>query len=215
MSTKTKFFAFLAVFSLLVVPAQAGDLDGIAGAFNDGSGPGVGGAWTGSTTYNNGLAVPNNLFGTIDYAVMTAGNFAAAFPTATYASGAAMVYLYQVNNSGTFSVSAEIVNVNASANSIGQFENTVGEVASSLFGFDSGNKAIWNFASPLIGTGQSSYVLAFSSNNLPVLGASITVDGGTFGVSSVPTPGTVSIPEPASLALLSMGFMALAVRRRR
>lgn len=216
MSTKSRFLALLAVLSLLLAPAaHAGVLDGISGAFDDNLGPGVGGAWTGSTTYDNGLVAPNHLFGTIDYAVMTSANFSTAFPAATYAPTSSVVYLYQVNNTGNFSVSAEIVGVNTSASGIGQFENTPGEVASSLFGFDTGNKAIWNFASPLIGTGESSTILAFSSPNIPMLGAAITVDGGTFGVSSVPTPSNTPIPEPTGLVLLMVGTLAAAVRPRR
>lgn len=218
MSTKIKLLAFTAAFSLLLVPVSyAGVLNGIVGAYDDDLGPGTGGAWSGSTTYDNGLAAPSNLIGTIDFAVMTAPSFATAFPGATYAPTAAVVYLYQVNNdpNGAFSVSAEVVGVNASASGIGQFENAVGEVASSLFGFDSGNKAIWNFASPLIGPGESSDILAFSSPNIPMLGASITVDGGTFGVSSVPTPSDTPLPEPTGLALVVAGLLAASVRPTR
>ncbi len=208
MFTKNKFLAFVAVFSLLLTPAvHAGVLDGIAGSYL--------GVWSGSTTYDNLLLPPNNLEGTIDFAVMTAADFGTAFPAATYVPTSALVYLYQINNSGTFSVSAEIVGVNSSASGIGQFENAVGEVASSLFGFDTGDKAIWNFASPFIGTGESSTILTYSSPNIPAFGTSITVNGGTFAVSPVPTPSDTPIPEPTGLALIVAGMLAAAVRRRR
>ena len=125
--------SFVSLLFLVLCPASfAGVLDGISLAFDNDLGPGPGGAWTGSTTYDNGLADPNNLFGTLDYAVMTAADFATAFPNPgvdpvtglPYSPGSALVYLYQVNNQGTFSVSAEIVGINNPADTIGQFENT-------------------------------------------------------------------------------------------
>ncbi len=215
MSTYKKVFAALALLFLLVAaPASAGVLNGHALSFNDGNGPSAG-AWTGTSAYTNGLASPNNLNGTVDYSVMTVADFATAFPTATYVPGGALVYMYQVNNTGTFSLSAEIVGINNPANAIGQFLNTAGEIASSLFGFDTGGNAVWNFTNPFVGTNQSTYILAFSSPNVPMLGASISVNGGTFGVSQVPTPSATAIPEPAGLALIAVGGMLVTFRRRR
>jgi len=216
MSTKWKFLPTLLVFSLLFVSsASAGVLGGIAGAYNDGTGPGVGGAWTGSTTYTNGLAPYNDLIGTIDYAVMTAGDYATAFPGSSYVAGDSMVYLYQVNNEGNFALSAEIVGITNPANSIGQFENVSGDVASSLFGFDIIGNAIWNFTAPLVGGGESTYVLTFSSPNTPMLGTSLSVNGGTFGVSLVPTPSANPIPEPTGLILAATGALFASIRRRK
>jgi len=225
MLIKSRFLALTAAFSLLLISSvNAGVLNGIAGAFNDGNGPAAG-AWTGSTTYDNGLAFPNNLFGTIDYAVMTASDFLAAFPlagqgadpvtTLPYAPGNALVYLYQVNNQGIFSVSAEIVGINNPADTIGQFENASGEIAADARVFGTGGNANYIFGDPLIGTGQSSFILAYSSPNAPEIGAAITVNGGTIGLSMVPVPGATAIPEPASLALAALGALALVVRRRR
>lgn len=210
MSTTLKsILAAVAVFSLLAVPAQAGVLDGHALAYNNGT------SWTGTSAYDNGLAAPNNLVGTVDFAVFTSADFATAFPGSSYVPTNGLVYTYQVLNSGTFAVSAEIVGVNNPASGIGQFENTVGEVGSSLFGFDNGGNAVWNFSNPFIGTGQNSYILAFSSPQEPILGSSITVDGGTFGVSMVPTPGPDPIPEPSSVLLISAGLLGVCTRRQR
>ena len=140
------FLAAVAVCSFLfATSANAGVLDGIAGAFNDGTGPGIGGAWSGTSSFDNFLAPPFNLQGTVDFAVMESDDFAAAFPGASYSPTNALVYLYQVVNTGTFNVSAEIVSLTNPASGIGQFESGVAgpvEIASDLFGFGTGGNAI-------------------------------------------------------------------------
>ena len=221
------FFAALAVCSLLIASASAGILENHPLAFNDGNGPGLGGAWTGSSPYSNGLPFPNNLVGTVDFAVMTAANFATAFPDAGtsasgtildpngYAAGDALVYLYQVNNDGNFALSAEIVGINNPANTIGQFRNDAPEVASSARTFDVAGNAVYNFTAPFVGTGQSTTILAFSSPNIPELGISISVNGGTFGTSPVPTPSAIAIPEPTAVTLLAAGSALMLLRRRK
>ena len=209
-NTLKSILAAVAVFSLLAASsASAGVLNGHPLAYNNGV------SWTGTSAYTNGLAAPNDLTGTVDYAVFTAADFGTAFPGSSYVPTNGLVYAYQVLNDGTFAVSAEIVGVNNPASGIGQFENTVGEVASSFFGFDSGGNAVFNFTNPFIGTGQNSYILAFSSPQEPILGSSITVDGGTFGVSLVPTPGPNGIPEPSSVVLVVAGLVGVCTRRRR
>lgn len=218
MSTKTKLIALMAVSALLVAaPAHAGILNNHLLAFNNGAGPGVGGAWTGSDVYDNGLASPFHLVGNLDYAVFTAGAFGAAFPASPYVPGAALVYTYQIENQGDFAVSAQIVGISTVANTIGSFQNAVGEVAPSAQVFDSGGNAIWFFSSPNIGTGQDSYILAYSSPNIPVLGAAVgvTVDGGTFGLTTVPTPSSTPIPEPATLGIAGLGLISMLLARRR
>ena len=219
MYTKIRsFFTALAVVSLLASSSFAGTLATTPGAFDDGSM-----VWQGSVAYDNTLG----LNGTIDYVVMTAANFAANFPTAGtpasgttlspsgYTAGDDLVYLYQVNNAGGFSVSAQIVGIDNPANTIGEFRETASDIESSLYGFDIGGNAIWNFSVPFIAGGQSSTILAFSSPNVPEFGASITVNGGTLAFSSVPTPSATPIPEPASIAMLALGTMFVATRRRK
>jgi hypothetical protein len=208
----TKVLTTLSFLSLLLLilssASYAGVLDGNGAAYN---------GWTGTSPYTNGLAAPNNLDGTIDYAVFTAADFIATFPGSTYAPGDALVYAYQVNNAGTFAASLQIVGISNPANTIGQFENAVGEIESSLLGFDLDDNALWNFTAPLIGTNESSYILTFSSEKIPIMGTgvSVTVDGGTFGITDVPTPGPISIPEPASLLMLAAGLLGFVTRRCR
>jgi len=205
MSTKSRFLALTAMFSILTAATlQAGVLTSPTGAYDDGVT-----VWAGSTPYSNG-----GLFGTIDYKVMTAADFVTEFPTSTYTPGNTMVYLYQVNNDGTHSVSAEIVGISNPADTIGQFVNAPGEVAPDQMGFGGSGTAFWNFL-PFVLMGESSSILTFSSPNVPMFGASITVNAGTIAVSQVPTPSATPIPEPTGLVLVAAGLLAFVGRYRR
>lgn len=190
----------LALLISLCSPAsfsQAGILNGHAAAFN-----GV----TGSVPFNNGIG----LSGSVDYAIFTAGAFNANFGGLGYVPGDALVYAYQVNVIGPLGVSAELVGVNNPANTIGTFN--IGDVDALSASFTP--NARWLF-SPEIPTGMSSWGLAFSSPQLPIVGASLTIDGGTQAlVAGVPTPGPISVPEPATL-LLGLGSIAAVVFSRR
>ncbi len=191
----------IAVASMLIgaaSSAHAGILNGHAAAF---------GGVTGTVPFNNGVG----LSGTIDYAVFTAPNFNANFGGLGYVPGDALVYTYQVNVSGSLAVTAEIVGVSNPANTIGTFD--IGDVDASSASFTP--NARWLFA-PGIPTGMTSWGLAFSSFNLPIVGAALTVDGGTQAlVAGVPTPGPVPSPEPASLLLVASGLAAGCVLRPR
>lgn len=190
--------AVLSVLAVLSATSQAGILNGHAAAY---------GGVTGSVPFNNGVG----LSGTIDYAVFTAGAFNANFAGLGYVPGDDLVYTYQVNVLGNLGVSAEIVGVGNPANTIGTF-NIGGQDASSA---SFTPNARWLFA-PEIPSGSSSWGLAFSSPNTPIVGASLTVDGGTQAlVAGVPTPGPVPyVPEPASLLLLT-GTLAVTCLSRR
>jgi hypothetical protein len=186
----------LSPFSLARV-SQAGILNGHGAAY---------GGVTGSVPFNNGVG----LSGTIDYAVFTAGAFNANFAGLGYVPGAALVYTYQVNVLGNLGVSAEIIGVSNPANTIGTFD--IGDQDASSASFTP--NARWLF-SPEIPTGMTSWGLAFSSPQLPIVGASLTIDGGTQAlVAGVPTPGPISIPEPATLALGAGGLAAVLFLKR-
>jgi hypothetical protein len=188
----------IVVVSSLIVCAsasQAGLLNGHGAAF---------GGMTGSVPFNNGVG----LSGSIDYAVFTSAAFNANFAGLGYVPGDALVYTYQVNVSGSLGVSAEVVGVANPANTIGTFN--IGDVNASSASFTP--NARWLF-SPEIPTGMSSWGLAFSSPNLPIVGGSLTVDGGTTAfVAGVPTPGP--IPEPAAIVLVISGLVSCCLLRR-
>jgi hypothetical protein len=178
-----------------------------AGILN-GHGAALGGA-TGSVPFNNGVG----LSGTIDYAVFTAPAFNANFGGLGYVPGDSLVYTYQVNVTGSLGVSAEIVGVSNPANTIGTFGPlNAGDVNASSASFTP--NARWLF-SPEIPSGLSSFGLAFSSPNLPIVGASLTIDGGTQAlVAGVPTPGPVPfVPEPTSTILCLIGAMFVCSMR--
>jgi hypothetical protein len=190
------FLAILALLATLASTSQAGILNGHAAAYN---------SVTGSVPFNNGVG----LSGTIDYAVFTAANFNANFAGLGYVPGDALVYTYQVNVVGSLGVSTEIIGISNPANTIGTFD--IGDQDASSASFSP--NARW-FFSPEIPTGLSSWGLAFSSPNLPIVGAALTIDGGTQAlVAGVPTPGPIAVPEPASLSLL--GLLSFAGMRRR
>jgi hypothetical protein len=187
-------------FSMIVClhsTCQAGILNGHAAAYS-----GV----TGSVPFNNGLG----LSGTIDYAVFTAAAFSANFGALGYVPNSALVYTYQVENSGSLHISAETIGVSNPASAIGTFN--IGNVNASSASLTP--NAQWLFA-PGIAPGQSSWGLAFSSPNIPIVGASLTIDGGTPAlVAGVPTPGPIAIPEPTSIALSAFGIVLACLPRR-
>jgi hypothetical protein len=197
--TAKRFFliAFLLSLFSLASFAQAGILNGHGAAF---------GGVTGSVPYNNGLG----LSGTIDYAVFSATAFNANFGGLGYVPGDALVYTYQVNVTGSLGVSAEIVGISNPANTIGTFD--IGDQNANSASFTP--NARWLF-SPEIPTGMTSWGLAFSSPQLPIVGASLTIDGGTQALTAgVATPGPISIPEPATLVLGAGGLGAMLLSKR-
>ncbi len=192
--SSTGFFRFVAAASIMAGAAsiaQAGILNGHGAAFD-----GV----TGSVPFNNGLG----LSGTIDYAVFTADNFNANFGGLGYVPGDLLVYTYQVAVTGTLGVSAEIVGISNPANTIGAFD--IGDANPTSASFTP--NARWLF-SPEIPTDMTSWGLAFSSAYLPIVGAALTIDGGTQAlVAGVPTPGPLPLPEPGSSLLAVSGLAA-------
>ena len=227
MTRTTKALTTLGVFTLTFLilgsVSFAGDLLNHPLAYNDGNGP-AGGAWTGTGVYDNYLTSPYHLYGTVDYCVMTAADFATAFPTVgqladpvtgqPYTAGDSLVYMYQLHNQADFAVSTYIASVNDSANTQGQFGLDAADTAASGYLIDTGDNAYWLFGSPQLSSGKSSYILAYSSNNEPVFGTSMTVDGGSYGLTSVLVPGDTPIPEPTGLTLMAAGLLAFVGRRR-
>ena len=197
-------FIFAFLFALIISfapPAYGGILNANANAVTF---P----AFTGSGSFSSG-----SLSGILDYAVFTVSEFDTAFPTASYNPTDAVIYAYQLENTNNAAIVLEVVGVTNPANGIGSFLNTAGEINPSAEFFSSGN-ATWQFDG--LSNGEITEILVFSSPNTPMLGASLTVNGGTSAVlEDVPTPGPDAIPEPTSFALLAVASLCWLVMRRR
>lgn len=164
--------------------------------------------WTGSVPYDNG----NNLSGSVDFAVFTAAAFNANFGGMGYVPGDDYVYTYQTNNTGSDNFSQLTVGITNPANTIGTF--SIGDIDTSSALFDGSGNAEYQFLSPAIGTGQTSYGLAFSAPTLPIELGGIISDGGGAIQIALPSPGTIPEPTSASILALAGGVALGSVRRR-
>ena len=147
--------------------------------------------WTGTSPFNDGAG----LSGTVDYAVFRAADFNSNFPGLGYVPTDALVYAYQVINSGTHNVLAATAAVVNPASGIGQFD--IGDIAAFNMVL-SGGMATWDFTG--IAPSNSSWGLAYSSPNTPTFGPSLTISGSS-ALALVPTPSTIPIPEPTTLCI--------------
>jgi hypothetical protein len=208
----TKTIAVLGCLFVLCAgtPGLAGVLNDHADAYDNNLGPGTGGRWAGTAPFTDGF----NLSGTVDFAVFTAQAFNDNFSGLGYAPTDALVYAYQVFNTGTDVISGQLVGVVNDAQDIGQFD--IGDVAASGMAFIPG-AASWEFTLPPILPGESSWGLSFSSGNIPELGTGLTLDSGSAAFEmGLPTPSAIPIPEPASILLwcLSSGLIMFFRRNR-
>ena len=185
--------AFLGLHSI----CQAGVLNGHVAAY---------GGVAGSTPFNNGAG----LSGTVDYAVFTAADFSANFGGLGYVPSGPMVYAYQIENTGSQNIFRETITLSNPASAIGTF--AIGDVGAASAALTP--DAEWTFA-PALAPGESSWGLAFSSPNIPIVGFS-TIDGAdTFWLfAGVPVPGNIAVPEPGSATILALGAMSLLLWRR-
>lgn len=174
---------------------------------------------TGTAAFDDG----QGLSGTIDYAVFDKTDFDTLFANSTVSVGAnELAYVYQLDNTGSDFVSQNrISGFNTSVTDIG-WANVVGGIGevdpSSVnlvvpppFGI-----ADWFYAAPNnIDSGEISAAMVLTSTNLPG-GTTLDVvfNGGGTATASVIAPGNVTIPEPASVALLGIGIAAGLFRRR-
>ena len=158
-----------------------------------------------------------DLTGNIDFAVFTAADFTALFPTSGYVPTAELVYTYQVENTGADDITFEFIALSNPASGI-SFADIGGDVAPSASFFDGGGNANFSFAGDPISQFETSQALVFSSSNLPeLIGGGLTVNGGTTAVATpIAVPGGVEIPEPNSVLIIaSAGVLAVFTRRRK
>lgn len=203
------------VVSLLAVTASAGILD-TEKAYSDDLMPS---GWQGNTPF---VGDDNpNLAGSIDWAVFAPGVFGAAFPDAVFPVGYSLptdqfTYVYQVHClPGRVPISLFAVALQNEASHISTFtaSGVNGDGTSdtpTIYNPPEGS-AVWNFAGIL----TDSCGLLFSSRMTPMDYYSVIVDEGTVANGiEVSSPSPTSIPEPATIWLLSSGLGLVLVLRR-
>jgi len=140
-------------------------------------------------------------------------------------TGGAYVYAYQIISSGDSDVSIDSFSVgildDAIVSDIG-WEAAVGGEVNPSFAYFSPDaqdpqSAMYLFLpqpqfAGVIGIGESSTILLFSSDSRPEEGFGI-IEGGSIGgtVEGLPTP----LPEPATMVLLGAGGMLVTLTRKR
>ncbi len=169
--------------------------------------------WSGNVPINVVGTDGKTLQGSIDYAVYDSSVFNPGL------TGGQYIYVYQVHNSGQSDVS-----INHFAVSIKNWDSiSVGTINWSedggvtpfmeFFSPDSSNaqSAEFMFLFDLIDAGDHSNLLAFSSDHAPVYNYGSVMAGGMADtIEELAAPG---LPEPATLAMLSIGSLALVARR--
>jgi MYXO-CTERM domain-containing protein len=156
----------------------------------------------------------------VDYAVYAPGNFNLSFGAGSDPSnGARFVYAYQIHNTGTIALDRDPAFFSVGFDpldhqtDIGVLTSSAG-VSPSAFAFipvanPPFHSATWDF-NPIIGDGQSSKIVYYTSSMGPQMDDASVQGGGLAAQRQLPSP----VPEPsAALAALGMGA-ALLMRRR-
>lgn len=222
MQTNLVTAAVVALVAAWVLPVQASELldSGSSYAYiagPTGSGPGLDGAWYGSSPYAD-----SSLNGTVDWAVFTPTQFSAAFPGSSFVpTPNELVYAYQVVNNGTSDASQMSMTLFSSADNIGSFSNLAGTAPSSEAIVEPSpvGSATWSFDPTTIpGNGNSSVGLAYSSPYAPasIFGAAL-IDSGlqasTETTVVTPSQTLAGVPEPSALILLAVAAILMWLRR--
>ncbi|MFV2074190.1 MAG: PEP-CTERM sorting domain-containing protein [Thermoanaerobaculales bacterium] len=207
-----------ALLSLGLAPAMAsGVLATHTNAFIDSSNF----QWRGTTPFDDDGSLPlegDGLEGTVDWAVFTDTDFTTAFPGSGYTPPAGeMVYTFQIEVAGIADVSHLSVGIDSEpTGTSGVFSGAgvtgTAPIADSL----SLTSADYSFVGNTIPVGGASAGLVFSSIRIPKDFFGSLIDGGSSAlVIPLPSPSSVSIPEPATLVLAGMAVLLLGLMRRR
>lgn len=124
-------------------------------------------------------------------------------------------YNYQITSNGLLPITLVYVNMILSneAEDIGSYQIDVGDEApTSEFFTVTPYAANWTFDN--LTDGDVSYGLSYWSVNEPLWKFGVVQDGGAVAGALLPSPSD-KIPEPASVAALAIGALALVGRRRR
>lgn len=206
----------LVIASSVTATASAGLL-GTGHSYVDGQ------IWEGYQTFS-GTVTGGTLAGTLDYAVFTPSEFTFLYGNDEYTpTPGELVYTYQIHNTGSvnITISKLLLLSGAPADNAGAFEGSgVSGQYPYLSTVNLGLNVTWDFTNGhnIVPPGDSAG-LAFSSIRKPMnRDIDVIVDGGkACNVRDVIGPGTVSIPEPSSLVLLTAAaaVAGLVVARKR
>ena len=186
-----------ALFMVMVLGSagSAGVLDGHASALVSGNTPFTDGA---------------DLTGSVDWAVFEPGDF--PFTGGYTPTPGEAVYAYEVFITGADFMTTFSLPLSNPANNIGSFTDISGDAPTSASISGIPGSGIWSFS----GVTASTRGLAISSPQAPEDSFAVVVNGGSFALPTpVPVPGASLIPEPGTVALMSIGGLFLLLRRRR
>jgi hypothetical protein len=184
--------------------------------------------WSGTSTVSSGLITGKSLDASLDWAVFAPGQFNAYFGAgADPSNGTQYVYAYEVTNTGaTLNVSQKINGFTvgllpgASAANIEYLPIANGNygVLPTGSSFGGTSSARWNFVSPtlaLVGGSNVSQVVLFTSPHGPTKVSASILGGGLNGTTTQPNYVPTPIPEPSTIALMTIaGALLLGFRRK-
>jgi hypothetical protein len=169
------------------------------------------------STNNLNMSGGTTITGHVDFAVYDTSIQTPSFPSAVPGAGR-YIYAYQIfnedpqNSIGNFAVfglGKQSLDVDSDSITAEQDAPPVGAQPSNKSFTTSNIKAVWNFGTTLIAKGNHSWFLMFRSDKDWVAGTYEVKENADN--SDFPVP---SIPEPATIALLSFGSLMLVKRRR-
>lgn len=216
----------------VVVPADAGNLATTDFALFDGFGP-DGGRWRGLANINAAV-FGNDVEAVVEWAAFAPGKFQDYLDDQSIAQvdpsdpNTEVVYAYQIvsvtsANPGisTLSVQVDPGDARGSVSAPAFVPAGGASEVNPTSGGDGGTQMNWDFVGNLVGAGDTTGILVFSSPFAPELGP-LQLSSGLAGPIPSPEVATISdrifeqeIPEPASIALvLFAGSLATLSRRR-
>ncbi len=191
-------------------------------------------AYQGRTTFADSLVLPpffaSFINADVEFAVYDVGQFGLSFAGGDPSGGTEYVYAYQIFNMSTLTSPVTDFSVGLADNldadddtepfvlpagNVGYLDYVTGTVAPSDAFLSPAlpvtpTQAHWSFFGPTIGAGQVSEILLFTSLVGPELDTA-TVAGDWAATMPLPSP----TPEPATLALLTIGAGYMLRRRKR